>query len=274
MLKQRVITAVLLLPLVLAAILLAPLVVFDAVVVVVLALMALEYGVLCTLSRWQRVAFVILIAGLYAAAVIPWQFSSELNIAALLAATFLWLLAPLWLATRTALPAVLKVLLGVVVLVGAGAALHGLKQIDLDGRWVLMVFVIVWAADIGGYAIGRLLGRHKLAPAISPGKTWEGFGGGLLFVLLVGFVASFWLIERENRLWWMLLLSLTAVISVVGDLIESLMKRQAGVKDSGSLLPGHGGVLDRLDSLLAVAPVFLVAAAQSGIFGELSGIGQ
>lgn len=274
MLKQRIITAVLLLPLVLAAILLAPLAVFDIVVGAVLALMALEYGALCAFPRWQRLVFAILVTGLFAAAVAPWQFAATLYMSTVLAATLLWLMAPLWLATRIALPGTVKALPGIVMLVGAGSALHGLKQIDLDGRWVLLVFVIVWAADVGGYAIGRMFGRHKLAPGISPGKTWEGFAGGLAFVLLIGFAASFWLIEREQRSWWMLLLALTAMISVVGDLVESLLKRQAGVKDSGSLLPGHGGVLDRLDSLLAVAPVFLVAAAQSGIFGELSGIGQ
>lgn len=274
MLKQRIITAVLLLPLVLAAILLAPLAVFDIVVGAVLFLMALEYGVFCAFSRLQGSAFAILVAGLFAAAVVPWQFASTIYGYSLLAATLLWLLAPLWLATRSVLPAMLKALLGIVMLAGAGVALHGLKQVELDGRWVLLVFVIVWAADIGGYAIGRLFGSHKLAPAISPGKTWEGFIGGLVFVLLAGFAASIWLIPRDERLWWMLLLLLAAVISVVGDLTESLLKRQAGLKDSGTLLPGHGGVLDRLDSLLAVAPVFLVAATQSGIFGELSGIGQ
>ena len=274
MLKQRIITALVLLPLVLAAILFAPAGVFGVVVGIALFVLGMEYGMLCGLSIAQRIAFGAVVVGTFAIAAVPWRYGVPVGTAALTAAAILWLLAPLWLATRNVLPAALKLLLGVFLLTGAGVALHGLKLAALDGRWVLMAFVIVWAADVGGYAVGRLFGRHKLAPSISPGKTWEGLAGGIALVLLAGLAAAVWLIAAEAYLAWLLLLLAAAVISVIGDLVESLLKRQAGVKDSGRLLPGHGGLLDRLDSLLAVAPLFLLAGTQIGIFGELSGIGR
>lgn len=274
MLKLRILTALVLLPVVLAIILLAPLKVFDAVVGVALILLAVEYAALCRLSRSQGLAYAALVAMLFVAAVWPWQYAAAIEVSALTGATALWLAALVLLATRSVLPDIAKLLLGLFVIVGAGVALHGLKQLAPDGRWVLMAFLIVWAADVGGYVAGRLFGRHKLAPSISPGKTWEGLVGGVVLVLAAGFVAATWLVEKSDYFAWLLLLLGVAIVSVIGDLVESLLKRQAGVKDSGRLLPGHGGLLDRLDSLLAVAPVFLVAAAQIGIFGELSGIGQ
>lgn len=274
MLKLRILTALVLLPAVLALILLAPLNVFDVVVGVALILLAMEYATLCRLSRGQGLAYAALVATLFVAAARPWQYAAMIEATALMGATVLWLIALVLLATRVVLPDTVKLLAGLFVIVGAGVALHGLKQLAPDGRWVLMAFLIVWAADIGGYVAGRLFGRHKLAPSISPAKTWEGLAGGVILVLAAGLVAATWLVAENDYLAWLLLLLGVAIISVIGDLAESLLKRQAGVKDSGRLLPGHGGLLDRLDSLLAVAPVFLVAAAQIGIFGELSGIGQ
>ena len=158
-------------------------------------------------------------------------------------------------------------LLGLVLLVVAWMALVESKAQGLNH--ILSVFCLVWAADIGAYFGGRAFGRRKLAPAISPGKSWEGVVAGALAVLLL---ASVWLWADQHlgvdspslysRLLWGLgwpgmvaaLLALTG-LSVVGDLFESLVKRQAGAKDSSQLLPGHGGVLDRVDALLPVLPV-------------------
>ena len=274
MLKQRVITAVLLLPLVLAAIVLTPPWLFAVVVAFALLLMAREYGMLCGFDEVERIAFALVVIAGFVVATVDWRFAAEIRRVLITGAAALWLAAPIWLATRTVLAPAVKLLFGFFVLTGAGAALLAMKLIALDGRWVLAAFVIVWAADIGGYAFGRLFGRHKLAPGISPGKTWEGFAGGVLLVLLAGFLGARWLVESDMIAAWMVLLAAIAVLSVVGDLVESLLKRQAGVKDSGQLLPGHGGMLDRLDSLLAVAPVFLFTCAQIGIFGELSGVGR
>jgi phosphatidate cytidylyltransferase len=130
------------------------------------------------------------------------------------------------------------------------------------GGMLLYLFSLVWIADIGAYFSGRKFGKHKLAPTISPGKTWEGLVGGLLanlvWIISVYQLSSGWGLGLPQ----FLLISLaTSLISVVGDLFESILKREAGVKDSGKLLPGHGGVLDRVDSVIAAAPIFV-----AGIF--------
>jgi phosphatidate cytidylyltransferase len=131
--------------------------------------------------------------------------------------------------------------------------LHGRPE----GALVLLfALALVWAADIGAYFAGRAFGRRKLAPAVSPGKTWEGVAGGVALALVVAAIAGNWLFGLSGPAWAPFLLLCVAVvlISIVGDLGESLLKRQAGAKDSGTLLPGHGGMLDRIDSLLAALP--------------------
>jgi phosphatidate cytidylyltransferase len=135
-----------------------------------------------------------------------------------------------------------------------------------QGGWiVLYLLTLVWVADIGAYFSGRKFGKHKLAPGISPGKTWEGVAGGMalnvLWILIVFWLSNGWGVE----IWQFLLVGLaTTAISVVGDLYESILKREAGAKDSGKLLPGHGGVLDRIDSLIAATPVFLSGLYMAG----------
>lgn len=129
-----------------------------------------------------------------------------------------------------------------------------------QGGWILLyLLTLVWVADIGAYFSGRRFGKHKLAPGISPGKTWEGVAGGIIlnivWMLIVFQLSKGW----DIVLWQFLLIGLaTSVISVVGDLYESILKREASVKDSGKLLPGHGGVLDRIDSVIAATPIFVV----------------
>ena len=149
---------------------------------------------------------------------------------------------------------------GWLMLVPAWAALVALhQQPDIGRAGLVMVFLLVWGADIGAYFIGRAFGIHKLSTNVSPGKTWEGVGGGLLVGLMIGWIGA-WLLSMDlgSMLLFMLLCAFTIAMSVVGDLTESLFKRQAGVKDSGTLLPGHGGLLDRVDGLIAAAPVFLL----------------
>ncbi len=171
-------------------------------------------------------------------------------------------------------PAVLRLALGLLALWVAWLALAKARTVGVN--FLLSVLCLVWAADIGAYAAGRAFGRHKLAPSISPGKTWEGVAGGLASVVVL---ATLWVVAIDRRwpvdsaslytLWverlgWPGLLPFTlllAALSVVGDLFESLVKRAAGVKDSSRLLPGHGGVLDRVDALLPVLPVALALAS-------------
>jgi phosphatidate cytidylyltransferase len=141
---------------------------------------------------------------------------------------------------------------------------HGLIHLHdvYGGGMLLYLFSLVWIADIGAYFSGRKFGKHKLAPAISPGKTWEGLIGGLLanlvWIIVVYQLSSGWGFGLSQ---FLLIGLATSLISVVGDLFESILKREAGVKDSGKLLPGHGGMLDRVDSVIAAAPVFV-----AGIF--------
>ena len=131
-----------------------------------------------------------------------------------------------------------------------------LKTRAFGPQWVLYLFLVVGAADVGAYFAGRFLGRVKLAPRISPGKTWEGLIGGLALVSVVAVAAAAWFGVPAPGL---VALSLaTAGISVIGDLGISMLKRTAGLKDTGHIFPGHGGVLDRIDSLLAAIPLFVL----------------
>ena len=171
-------------------------------------------------------------------------------------------------------PATLRLAMGLLALWVAWLALAKARSIGVN--FLLSALCLVWAADIGAYAAGRAFGRRKLAPTISPGKTWEGVAGGVACVWLL---AGVWVVAIDHQwpvdsvslytLWveqfgWfgMALLALVlAAFSVVGDLFESLVKRAAGAKDSSRLLPGHGGVLDRIDALLPVLPVALALAS-------------
>lgn len=129
---------------------------------------------------------------------------------------------------------------------------------------VLLLFVIIWSADTGAYFAGRRFGRRRLASHVSPGKTWEGLAGATLAVLLVAFVSS-GESARAGLHWPYATALLVMLVSVLGDLTESLFKRRAGIKDSGRLLPGHGGVLDRIDSLTAAAPLFGMLLWTAGV---------
>ena len=169
----------------------------------------------------------------------------------LLAALVFWAVAvPLWLSRGVAPEHRIALLAsGFVVLAPAGLALAALPPLQ-----VLAVLVLVWIADTAAYFVGRAFGRRKLAPAISPGKTWEGAAGGVFGALAYAIICG----GFTGGVAWLPLVAgaaLLAVLSIVGDLFESAAKRQAGVKDSGALLPGHGGILDRIDSATATLPV-------------------
>ncbi|MGB1327449.1 MAG: phosphatidate cytidylyltransferase [Porticoccaceae bacterium] len=183
---------------------------------------------------------------------------------ALWAVIFLWLQgypssAILW----SSQPIMLA--LGIVLLTVTWLALASIISLE-NGRYlVLLAMAIIILADIGGYIAGNLLGRHKLAPTISPGKTWEGLLGGLaLQVLLVMSLLTY--ISEINWLNLCLLVFPVALSSVIGDLFESMLKRHRGIKDSSNLLPGHGGFLDRLDGVMAALPLFFVILSKASPF--------
>jgi phosphatidate cytidylyltransferase len=166
-----------------------------------------------------------------------------------------WLIALLWVMF---MPAVINpgsaALAGVLVLLPAWLALVRLHQ--MNPQLLLFVLLLVVAADVGAYFAGRSFGKHKLAPRVSPGKTWEGVLGGFAGAMLLASIGCVWL--HLAPLPFVALCAVVFVASILGDLTESMFKRHAGLKDSGTLLPGHGGVMDRIDSVTAAAPIFLL----------------
>ena len=180
------------------------------------------------------------------------------------AAVLWWFAALLWITTRAqAGGRIAAAVAGFFVLVPAGLGLEHLVELPHGPQLLLYLLVLIAAADVGAYFGGRAWGRRKLAPLVSPGKTWEGFGCGMLAAAAVA-AAGTWVFDVTS--WpWLPLCVLVALVSVVGDLTESMFKRHVGLKDSGSLLPGHGGVLDRIDSLTAAAPTFLLGLMVLGL---------
>lgn len=246
-------------PLVLAAVLCLPPDYFHALTALLVAYAAFEWAGLsgCRFT-WQKLYYVAgigLLVGLV-------SLESAMTLPVLIIGSLWWLLAVFLVARYPQTDwlhksAATGLIAGVLVLLPAWV---GLGWLHLQNIWlVLYLFLLVWGADIGAYFAGHAIGRHKLAPHISPGKTIEGVAGGLLAGLLVAAVFGFWILTIES---WPVFLAFSAflvLISVLGDLMESTMKRAQGLKDSGAVLPGHGGLLDRIDALLAVSPVLALA---------------
>lgn len=198
------------------------------------------------------------------------QFENSLSYQICFAATILWAVIFLWLQgyPSSAIlwsPRPIILALGIILLSITWLALASIISLD-NGRFLLLFGVtIIIFADIGGYIVGKSFGRNKLAPAISPGKTWEGlFGGILLQVFLI--VGLMFFVAEINLLNLCLLVFSVALSSVIGDLFESMLKRHRGIKDSSNLLPGHGGFLDRLDGVMAGLPVFFVILSKANPF--------
>lgn len=265
MLKQRVITAVILVPLVIAGILLLDSDFLAILLGLVVLLGANEMALLAGLNiLWQRVAYLLLMAvGLGVLFLNP---NTWWNNTALMVIALWWFVTSLYflsgrgkIVPQTGV-SVLTLLAGGVLLLACWVALMALHKLPTNGpELMLALFFLIWAADIFAYFSGKKWGSHKLAPLISPGKSREGVYGALAGAVVFSVVVS--LLGLDSRLSfmaWLALAVLTVLVSVTGDLWESLLKRQRGVKDSGKLLPGHGGVLDRIDSLIAAAPFFLV----------------
>lgn len=278
MLIQRIVTALLLLPLVLGTVWFGSTEVVGAVFGAAALVAVLEWGVLTGVDgapghkNWTARALYLLAAAVLIAAVVALRRTPLVWVPAV-ATCLWWLLMVRWILVypggRDAgdLPRWLMAGAGLVVIPGTIAAvclLHGAPEGPLR---LLFAFFLIWAADVGAYFAGRAFGRHKLAPNVSPGKTWEGVWGGLLLALAIAGIAGIWLFELRGAAWLpFLLLSAGAVLfSIIGDLGESLIKRQAGAKDSGTLLPGHGGVLDRVDSILAALPALAIGLYWLGL---------
>lgn len=258
--KQRVITAIVAL-VALGVLLFAmpPLAVRIAIGALIVAAAWEWSGFLGQKGIGVRMLYVALIAGLLAGTLF---FLGNWTEQILLLSLAWWTLALLWtFIFPTPIPQPVRWLVGALVLLPLYIAL--MKLYDTDPLILLFALLIVWVADSGAYLAGRTLGRIKLAPQISPGKTWEGVIGGMLAVVLLAIVRSFF-VETDLLVLIPFCLAVGA-FSIVGDLTVSMFKRTAGVKDSGKLFPGHGGVLDRIDSVAAAAPLFALGLAQVGL---------
>jgi phosphatidate cytidylyltransferase len=270
----RIIAAMVMAPAAIAAVLYLPTPMLAVLVAALMMLGLWEWALLAGLTEIVPRASYLLANALVMLALV-WAAGPNLytlKLVAVIGAGW-WLLALLWLknfqfaADDSAMARALKLLAGSLSVIPAWSALCWLHWSQPVGpRWALFAAAIVWAADTGAYFVGVRFGKHKMAPRISPGKSWEGFFGGIAASLILVFLARPMLHIGWPSVPTLLLLTfITGLISVAGDLFESLLKRHAGIKDSSHLIPGHGGVLDRLDSLLAALPVFLVGKIWLGL---------
>ncbi len=260
MLKQRLCTAMVLIPGVIALVFYTPRVPFALITLLVYLLAAWEWSNFLGIQqkRWRFAYMGCMFILLFGLKVVP---------------KHLWiLLACSWWGCAAYLvawyPRVKQVwsrptglvLMSIATLIPFYLVLNLLQQVHV-GPWLLMyLLLLVWSADTGAYCAGKRWGKHKLAPHVSPGKTWEGVAGAVVLALAVGIVIPLTCFPQLSLLipsWskQIILIVIVVVASIVGDLLESMLKRERGIKDSGRCLPGHGGILDRIDGLLAALPV-------------------
>lgn len=269
MLKTRVITALVLMALLLPSLFYLPQGAWALLVAAFVGIAAWEWGALLGKAGSSRM--VIGVATTLVCATLSWLDPNAIGagtaysparpwvlVAYGIATAFWCCVIPLWLKYKWSLSGVGGMLVGAVVLVPTWLAMVQLRT--LGAGVLLSIFAVVWMADIAAYFSGKAFGKHKLAPSISPGKTWEGAIGAGVGVIVYGLVIR-QIVAQDLLplpLWIVVLVGVTAV-SIVGDLYESLLKRKAGIKDSSNILPGHGGVLDRIDSLTSTLPVVALA---------------
>ena len=272
MLWQRILTALVLMPLVVAGILYLDTTVLALLLALALLLGAHEMARLANLRQPPMViGFAVVVA------LMMWLMWEHLVRDHLVPVQ--WLMSAWWLVItvmliarrgnlvriKTGRPAILA--LGGLVLLTAWLSIVTLHASGSDGPvWALFLFVLIWVADSGAYFAGRAFGRRKLAPVVSPGKTWAGAIGAFVGAALCAvFLALGDWVEVPSPLTLTVLAMIVTLVSIGGDLWVSRLKREAGVKDSGQLLPGHGGILDRIDSLLAAAPVYALGLGLAGV---------
>lgn len=283
MLKQRIITAVLLLPLVACLLFLPDLMTFSAILVPVFGLLAWEWSRLLQTNKViQSVYILVVVAGIaylffqlqqqqfFEYALLSPQWLDEYPFKLLAVSLLLWVVAAVFVMLYPKTTRILfrgpwlRAVFGIVILSAAWLAIvvirsFGIAEDHATGAWMLLLMlVIIWGADVGAYFAGKNFGKHKLAPVVSPNKTWEGAIGGLVLAIIVGVILAQVIELQLQWLYFVGFLVILVVLSVIGDLFESMLKRQANIKDSSHILPGHGGLLDRLDSTLSVAPFFVV----------------
>jgi len=279
LLKQRIITALILAPAAISAIFYLPLNYFAALLMAIIAIGAWEWGPLMGFGTKNRRSIFVIVTSILIALVWAflspddlWLSSKQLQSNAMY---LLWLAVVWWLVSAVLMFSYPKYsnfwakhrsirgVFGWLTLVPTWLAFVVIRSNNYPddpyhGAQLLMfLFLMVWSADVGAYFVGKAFGKHKLMPNVSPGKTFEGFLGGVISACILITIAAYQLDWNSEQIITVLLVTvLITTVSVLGDLNESMFKRQAGVKDSGSILPGHGGILDRIDSLTATAPIF------------------
>ncbi|MGV3346836.1 phosphatidate cytidylyltransferase [Enterobacteriaceae bacterium LUAb1] len=274
MLTPRLITAFILIPVVIAALFLLPPAGFAIATLVICMLAAWEWGQLAGFSSRSQRVWLAISCGILLASMLfslpDWQnpvhiFRIDMS---------LWIALSWWLMALFMVlfypgsavfwrnSCVLRLLFGALTIVPFFWGMLVLRLYHYEDNhttgawWLLYVMFLVWGADSGAYLFGKMFGRHKLAPSVSPGKTWEGFLGGLVTSALIAGLFGLWAPLNVSPGILLICSVAAALASVLGDLTESMFKREAGIKDSGRLIPGHGGILDRIDSLTAAVPVF------------------
>ena len=260
MLRTRVITAVISLVILMAVLFVVPPLVAEIVIAVVILVGAWEWsGFLGIGSNAGRYLYAALIAALM---ILTVSIFAAYTDQILQVACVWWFVAFIWtFLFPTPIPIAIRWICGALVLLPLYVALLALYK--LSPQHLLFALIIVWAADMGAYFAGKQFGRVKLAPSISPGKTWEGVFGGFALVIALSLA---WAIYADLKVTVVLPFCLAvAALSVIGDLTVSMFKRTAGVKDSGKLFPGHGGVLDRVDSVAAAGPLFALGLNWLGL---------
>lgn len=284
MLKQRIITALVLLPLAMVLLFYPGLKVFSLILVPIFGVIAWEWSRLLQTNVVIKTLFIVIVllalGGVYYwlnqreffdSPVIPVNWTEIHPFKLLMVSVMAWIVAFVLILLYPRAGRVwlrgpwLRALFGLVFLVSAWLAIVMIRSTDIVqnhyyGGWLLLLmFVVIWGADVGAYVFGKTLGKHKLAPVVSPNKTWEGAIGGLVTATALSTLAAYFIGLSFSLAWFALLAVILVAVSVIGDLFESMLKRQANIKDSSQILPGHGGLLDRLDSTLSVAPFFVVA---------------
>jgi len=265
MLRARIFTAIVMLCLFLSALLYLSAIFWMVLLLALTVTGSWEWSRLARFSVKNSIAYLLLTAlvggellFILSRTVVTDPYS-PLFLSLYVASVIFWtLIVPYLLKSRYAIrnPALLAIA-GWLVLLPTSLALYQLRAID--PMLLLGFMATVWISDTAAYFSGRAFGKHKLAPNISPGKTWEGVGGALAAVFIYAFLWSYFAAEETETKFLMPLLLIIAILGIVGDLFESLMKRQAGLKDSGNVLPGHGGILDRIDALTSTLPVAVLS---------------
>ena len=271
MLKQRILTALILIPLIFVAILWLDTGWFSFIFAIILVLASWEWARVCGLNEKMSCLYSLFTVLIFS--LLFYLNDQRINFSIIVISNIFWIFGFIAVVSyqfrKKILPSslIIMMFIGQLLLISTWLGLSYLKSLPVVGSYlVIYLMFLIWAADSGAYFIGRKWGRSRLASHVSPGKTWEGTIAGIISGLFVTMIYLFISKNISNELVFAGISLITILMSIVGDLMESMVKRIANIKDSGSILPGHGGVMDRIDSLTAACPVFAFCLILSGMY--------